>query len=109
MANADEPNSMMQQNSGFNGQENPCSPLTQSNKANNCNCCKCLDTAALLQSDHKSQVLASTFDFSKAFLYLATLVTQVSRASHLRIFDNSPPQIALNSTPIYILNRVLRL
>lgn len=111
MANADEPSSMMQMEPrpDSNGQNNPCPPSSQSSKSQNCNCCKCLDTAALLKSDHKNQIHASTSDFFKAFTHLATFVSQLSFGSHFKPFDHSPPRIALNSTPIYILNRTLRL
>lgn len=112
MANADEPSSLMQmpqQGPDSNGQNNPCSPSSQTNQSQNCSCCKCLDTAALLKSDHKNQLHASTFDFFKAFTHLATPVSQFSFASHFKPFDHSPPKVALNSTPLYILNRVLRL
>lgn len=110
MANEDESSSMMQkQPPDSNSQNHPCSPSSQSNKSQNCDCCKCIDTLALLQPDHKNQNFTATSDFFKAFPSLATLVNQVSITSHLEVFDHSPPKVALNSTPLYILNRVLRL
>ena len=108
MANADMSSSMMQRVDAT-GQDNNCSPINQSNKSQNCSCCKCLDTAALLQADHKNQIHNAPSDFAKAFPLLATLVNQLSFTSHTAILDHSPSQIALNSTPVYILNRVLRL
>lgn len=106
MANAAESMSMTQQPySNPSGQKVPCSSSDQSNSSQDYGCCKCLDTAALLKADHKNQ----TFDFTKAFPLFTILVNQISLTSHLEVFDHSPPKTALNSTPVYILNKVLRL
>jgi hypothetical protein len=105
MANANE--SMHQQSADANAKNTSCCPSNPS-KSESKGCCKCLDLSSLLNLD-KNQTVAVPPDFSKTFSYFVSLSGQVAYIPYLKIFNHSPPQIVLNSTPLYILNRSLRL
>lgn len=83
--------------------------MKMADTSQDCSCCKCIDTVALVKADHKNQIRNIPSDFAKAFPLLAALGNRLSFASRTAALDYSPAQTASNATPIYILNRVLRL
>lgn len=104
IAQADVSDSLSQPASGEMDQS--CSPFNnQSNKK-----CDCSQTLSAIKVEPlKNQVLISASGSFKAFLAAIISINGLSHVFYSSFLEHSPPQIAQRSTPLYILNRVLRI
>ncbi|MCA9399435.1 MAG: hypothetical protein KC618_06775 [Candidatus Omnitrophica bacterium] len=104
MAHAGEMTSAYQQHSK-SMEHHPCCPF---NKSDNC---KCLDLNGVEKPEvFKKQVFTGkVIKFSKIFSSLTGLDSNLLSFHHSGLSYHSPPQKNIGSTPVFILNHVLRL